>query len=85
MTTTDDLKAHAERINATVNCESDTCDFDEWFSDYLDRADRVDTDAGTVEWRCPDCDHDTLLLGRADISTVYAVHGLAELEALTDG
>lgn len=83
MTDLDQLKAHAERINAMVSCD-DNCGFAESFSDYLDRDDRVDTDEQVVTWECPDCGHDTIQLGkrRSDESflPVYVFSGIEEFE-----
>lgn len=76
------IRQQAQKLNARVTCPE--CPFTEDFVDYLDRDDRVDEAAGSIEFGCPECGSETVDLvkeRRAEPNT-YLVSGLDELEEL---
>lgn len=80
MTDVDALIEQAERIGAVVDCPE--CPFTEPFDEYLQRDERVDEDAESIDFGCPSCESDTVELGREGSPRTIVVNGLDELEML---
>lgn len=81
MTELQSLIDQAKRVETLIICPD--CDFEEAFSEFLQRDERVDEDDEMVDFGCPACGSDTVDLGqRRENHTAFVVEGLEELEQL---
>lgn len=83
MVDVEELKAQAAEVDAVVTCD---CGFEEAFDAFLMREQRVDEEAGTIIFGCPECGSDSLHLGQRrpeHQSPVIIAEDLAELENIT--
>ena len=79
------LKTQAARIGAVVIC-ADKCGFKERFEEYLDRDSRVDEEAETVEFGCPECGAESVDLGKRqqNLPPTIIVSGLEEINEVME-
>lgn len=85
MVDVEELKQQAADVHARVVCD---CGFDEAFTAYLERSERINQAAETIHFGCPECGSDTVHLGRRkprEQSTVIIAENLRELENITGG